>query len=323
MSPEKITLKDIAERCGVTPTVVSAILNGRNSRITCCAEKRELILKTAREMNYRANFFARSIKMKQVPIIGLLLHMYKNRSLDDTDSYVTNCLHQMTLAFNRHQLEVLFIPYSSEDEQLTRVQHLLASGLLGGVVTNIIPESHQRICAFLAGSRLPYMILGAPLMENIYCAYPVTTCIAEKCLALAAERNLSGCYHVLSVNGEIRFVPYPFPNDYIWHGRQLTQSEIMPEMNSALFSADLPSINFLRTTGFSPRHLLIIESSRHRSLLPSGSEAILVNNTVELAAITSYVDEALCGWMLNDRPPQEYRKVVPASPSCCAHTQID
>ena len=58
-------------------------------------------------------------------------------------------------------------------------------------------------------------------------------------------------------------------------------------------------------------------------LLPSGSEAILVNNTVELAAITSYVDEALCGWMLNDCPPQEYRKIVPASPSCCALTQID
>ena len=44
MPDKKVTLKDIADRCGVTPTVVSAVLNGRSGRISCSAEKRELIL---------------------------------------------------------------------------------------------------------------------------------------------------------------------------------------------------------------------------------------------------------------------------------------
>ena len=63
MSPKKVTLKDIATRCGVTPTIVSAVLNGRNDRITCSPAKRQQIQQVAKELDYQANFFARSIRM--------------------------------------------------------------------------------------------------------------------------------------------------------------------------------------------------------------------------------------------------------------------
>ena len=120
MPDKKVTLKDIADRCGVTPTVVSAVLNGRSGRISCSAEKRELILRTAKELDYQVNIFARSIKMKHVPIVGLMLHLSEDEASNGLSSYVNNCLTNMTFAFNKHHLEVLFIPYSTEKEQRKR-----------------------------------------------------------------------------------------------------------------------------------------------------------------------------------------------------------
>ncbi|MBE6374202.1 MAG: LacI family transcriptional regulator [Lentisphaerae bacterium] len=54
------TLKDIAALCGVTPTVVSAVLNHRKGTVSCSEKKRRLIEKTAAELHYHVNSMARS-----------------------------------------------------------------------------------------------------------------------------------------------------------------------------------------------------------------------------------------------------------------------
>ena len=321
MAPKKVTLKDIAARCAVTPTIVSAVLNGRNGRITCSAEKRQLIQTTAKEMNYQANFFARSIKMKQIPIIGLMFHL--NDSTGEDDHYINSCLHNMTFAFNKHQLEVLFIPYATEDEQLTRVKKLFASGLLGGVVTNIIPDSHSRICEFLASSSLPYMILGAPLAENIYCVYSKNTAGTQLFRQLAEKRNLDKVYHVLLINGEVKFVRYPFPDDYLWHARQLSPAEVMPDKDSALFVTDIPGMNMLNSINFKPAHLILSESPRLQPLIPQGTEAILFPDFTALNEVVSYVDSAMTGWVLHDRKPETYKKVFTTAQDGWTHIYAD
>ena len=70
----KVTLKMIAERCGVSTAVVSACLNGKNKKIGCSPAKAEEIRKAVAEMNYVPSVFARSIRTKVVPIIGALFY---------------------------------------------------------------------------------------------------------------------------------------------------------------------------------------------------------------------------------------------------------
>ncbi|POA75130.1 LacI family transcriptional regulator, partial [Pseudomonas sp. FW305-E2] len=57
----RVTLKDIAERAGVSAMAVSAVLNGGgNRKVTVTAEKAERIREVARELRYHPNQQARS-----------------------------------------------------------------------------------------------------------------------------------------------------------------------------------------------------------------------------------------------------------------------
>ena len=66
-----VTLKDIAEKAGVSNQVVSAVLNSKtNCRVS--KEKRERILELARQMNYQPNGLASGLRNGKSRIIGVL-----------------------------------------------------------------------------------------------------------------------------------------------------------------------------------------------------------------------------------------------------------
>ena len=67
----RVTLKDIAAAAGVSPAVVSAVLNNNNA-IRCSGEKREQILKLVRTMGYRPNRAAQALGKRQSRQIGVL-----------------------------------------------------------------------------------------------------------------------------------------------------------------------------------------------------------------------------------------------------------
>ena len=71
--PQRVAvLKDVARLAGVDPSTVSRVLRG-DERKPAKAETRERILQVAREMGYRANSVARSLRTKQREAIGLVI----------------------------------------------------------------------------------------------------------------------------------------------------------------------------------------------------------------------------------------------------------
>jgi hypothetical protein len=177
------------------------------------------------------------------------------------------------------------------------------------VITNIIPDSHQKICSFLSCSQLPYMVLGSPVLDNVYCAYAQTPFRIQRILSLVREHGLSNAYHVLRVNGELRFCRYPFPDDYLWHAPQLTASEIESERDTALFVTDIPGLRLLQQSGFSTGNCLLNESRRFQAMIPAGTEAMIFPDLTEETRISTYVETSLVEWMLRDRQPDTFRKV--------------
>jgi LacI family transcriptional regulator len=65
------TLKDIAERAGVSIMAVSTVLNSSQSTVKVSSSTRERILEIAQELEYRPNAFARSLRIKRIGTIGL------------------------------------------------------------------------------------------------------------------------------------------------------------------------------------------------------------------------------------------------------------
>ena len=70
--PKVAVLKDVARRAGVDPSTASRVLRG-DDRKPAKAETRERILQAAREIGYRANSVARSLRTRQREAIGLVI----------------------------------------------------------------------------------------------------------------------------------------------------------------------------------------------------------------------------------------------------------
>lgn len=68
-----VRLIDIAERAGVSPGTVSAVLSGRGNSIRFSKEKAEKIRAIAREMNYIPNFSAKMLSGQSSHTLGVLI----------------------------------------------------------------------------------------------------------------------------------------------------------------------------------------------------------------------------------------------------------
>jgi DNA-binding LacI/PurR family transcriptional regulator len=69
-----VTLKAVAERVSLSPGTVSAVLNNSPSAGHIPRHTQDRILAAARELNYRPNFFARSLRKKRTYTIGVIAH---------------------------------------------------------------------------------------------------------------------------------------------------------------------------------------------------------------------------------------------------------
>ncbi len=67
-----VTLKAVAERVGLTPGTVSAVLNNSPASRSVPEHTKNRILEAARELNYRPNFLARALRVRRTYTIGVL-----------------------------------------------------------------------------------------------------------------------------------------------------------------------------------------------------------------------------------------------------------
>jgi DNA-binding LacI/PurR family transcriptional regulator len=67
-----VTLKAVAERVGLTPGTVSAVLNDSPAARSVPEHTKNRILEAARELNYRPNFLARALRVRRTYTIGVL-----------------------------------------------------------------------------------------------------------------------------------------------------------------------------------------------------------------------------------------------------------
>ena len=67
----KVTLKDIAQKAGISSAAVSIILNDKPSRIS--QAKKDEVKKLAKELNYVPNQLAKSLSLQQTYTIGLIV----------------------------------------------------------------------------------------------------------------------------------------------------------------------------------------------------------------------------------------------------------
>src|ERR1700723_726213 len=68
-----VTLKSVAELVGLTASTVSAVLNSSSAARSVPPHTKKRIVAAARALDYRPNFFARSLRVKRTYMVGVIL----------------------------------------------------------------------------------------------------------------------------------------------------------------------------------------------------------------------------------------------------------
>src|ERR1700712_4596032 len=111
---KKVSLKDIADKVGVSPSLVSLVLNGkRTDRINEDTAAR--IKKAAAALHYRPNQIAKSLKTNQTHTLGLIVSDISNTFFSQLARIIENAAEQSGYT-------VLF---SSSDDNLQRSAKLI------------------------------------------------------------------------------------------------------------------------------------------------------------------------------------------------------
>ena len=94
-----VTLRSVAERVELTPSTVSAVLNNSSASHSVPEHTKRRIVKAARELNYRPNFFARSLRVRRTYTIGVILGEVGDAYGSIVISGIERCLRQRNVFF--------------------------------------------------------------------------------------------------------------------------------------------------------------------------------------------------------------------------------
>ncbi len=106
-----VTLKQLADYVGLTKGTVSAVLNESPSSKAIPQHTKDRILAAARELNYRPNFFARSLRKKRTYTIGIITEEigdpYGGMVISGAESFLSQNKYFFLTVAHRHDPDLL------------------------------------------------------------------------------------------------------------------------------------------------------------------------------------------------------------------------
>lgn len=106
-----ITLKAVAQHVGLTPGTVSAVLNNAPSARSIPQHTKNRIFAAAKELNYKPNYFARSLRQQRTYTIGVIATEIGDAYGSHIISGIERCLRELDYFFltviHRHDRQLL------------------------------------------------------------------------------------------------------------------------------------------------------------------------------------------------------------------------
>jgi DNA-binding LacI/PurR family transcriptional regulator len=126
----KVTLKTVAEHLGLTPGTVSAALNNSAAARSIPTHTKNRIIEAAQALNYRPNFFARTLRLKRTYTIGVIAEeigdAYGAMVISGIEEYLRKSNYFFLTVIHRHDPKLL----------QTYAQMLLTRGVEGFITTD-------------------------------------------------------------------------------------------------------------------------------------------------------------------------------------------
>jgi LacI family transcriptional regulator len=157
----RVTLADVAARAGVSRTTASYILG--QTRGGFSKETVERVSSAAKELGFRPNPIAQSLRTGRTRLLGLIV------ASEPRSAHAYNrCQVEMGIAAEagRHKLDLVQVVVSPDiGSEIGRVGDLLRAGLIEGL---ILTASRQRpIVGWLRDYGAAFVVIGSPDMDGV------------------------------------------------------------------------------------------------------------------------------------------------------------
>jgi LacI family transcriptional regulator len=163
MSLVRATIKDIAEKAGVSITTVSLVLNGKELRIAAGTKKK--IIQIANDLNYRPNKLAVGLITKKTNTIGLIVPDISNNFFGElakgAEHEAANCNYNIILSNTNDK----------PDKDLEYLNILLDRGIDGIIMvpsSNSVDENAKKCFQLMEQCQKPFVLVDRIKMGDKY-----------------------------------------------------------------------------------------------------------------------------------------------------------
>jgi len=156
----KATLRDVAKESGVSVTTASLVISDGPAAARFPLPTRERIWKVARQLGYRPNFFARSLRQSRSQTLGILL-------FDITDPYCTQILRGIESRLRSSGYVSVITDLQNNGTQFHRCIEMLIERQVEGIiaVANPVYLSPDLFAEFVH-RQIPAVVIGRDLHGN-------------------------------------------------------------------------------------------------------------------------------------------------------------
>jgi DNA-binding LacI/PurR family transcriptional regulator len=123
-----VTLKAVAQQVGLTPGTVSAVLNDTPAARAIPKQTKDRIFAAAKELNYRPNFFARTLRNKRTYTIGVIAE-------EIGDSYGSMVISGIEAYLRKMDYFFLTVVHRHDEHLLSQYSQLLQQRGVEGLIT--------------------------------------------------------------------------------------------------------------------------------------------------------------------------------------------
>ncbi|MEM7799147.1 MAG: LacI family DNA-binding transcriptional regulator [Chloroflexota bacterium] len=173
------TLKDIAERVGVTPAVVSRLLRD-DATLRVSEETRQKILEVAKELDYTPNLTAQSLRLSKSKLIAMVVH-------DVANPVFAEIISGAQKAAKNHGYSLLLGDADALGPGATRMTSLIRGGGIDGLILQGAGAATDLALKNAASKHLRTVLL----QEHAGSDYGVVRLPDSRAAVLATEHLLS------------------------------------------------------------------------------------------------------------------------------------
>ena len=156
-----MTLKDIADKAGVSMMTVSNVINGKHNRVS--AKTIEKVNSIIKEYGYVPNLSARSLTNKKSNIIGVIISLDENDSMPNylENPYISTMIGTIEYELRQHGYYAMVHSICNQEDILTLLKHWNVDGIIF-----LYPYDTKEMKEFLKTTTCPIAMFDSSLSSS-------------------------------------------------------------------------------------------------------------------------------------------------------------